>query len=37
MLEAPKIFKGNSAKHTDGALYIKNMTQSPMIHTQSIT
>lgn len=35
MLEAPKIFKGTTAKHTDGALYLKNMSQSPMFQTQS--
>jgi hypothetical protein len=29
MIEAPKIFKGASARQTDAALMIKNMSQKP--------
>jgi hypothetical protein len=35
MLEAPKIFKGAIAAHTDATLYLKNTTQSPMLHSSS--
>lgn len=27
-IEAPKIFKGNAARQTDAALFIKNLVQS---------
>ena len=26
MIEVPKIFKGSTARHTDGALYLKNIS-----------
>jgi hypothetical protein len=29
MIEEPKIFKGASARQTDAALFIKNMSQNP--------
>jgi hypothetical protein len=35
MLEAPKIFKGTNAAHTDATLYLKNITQSPVFHSNS--
>jgi hypothetical protein len=34
-LEAPKIFKGTIAAHTDAALYLKNTSQSPILHSSS--
>jgi hypothetical protein len=37
MLEAPKIFKGSIAAHTDGALYLRNIVQSPMFYSRSIS
>lgn len=36
MIEAPKIFKGSTARHTDAALYIKNMSQNATPQSQSV-
>lgn len=32
MIEAPKIFKGTSARQTDAALFIKNLSRNPSHH-----
>ena len=36
MIEAPKIFKGSTARHTDAALFLKNMSQLSTPQSQSL-